>query len=175
MKISYLFQAIEACIYVSLCKLTGKKLKTSILTFVSHKAVLRTGALDSLISIGYQTAIRANTEIHADGGQIIIGNCCFINRNCMIVSHERIVIKNGVTIGPNVCIYDHDHDGHGGYETSVVTIGENTWIGAGSILLKGITVGKNCVIGAGTLLTKDIPDDTVVYQPRSTKYVERGK
>lgn len=175
MKIKYLFQAIEACIYVGLCKLIGKNIKTSILTFVSREAILRTGALDSLISIGYRSAIRSNTEIHADGGQIIIGNCCFINRNCMIVSHKRITIKNGVTIGPNVCIYDHDHDGSGGYEMSDVMIGENTWIGAGSILLKGIKVGDNCVIGAGTLLTKDVPDDTVVYQLRSTKYVERGK
>ena len=42
-----------------------------------------------------------------------------------------------------------------------VRIGENTWIGAGAILLPGICIGKNTVIGAGSVVTHDIPDDVV--------------
>lgn len=42
-----------------------------------------------------------------------------------------------------------------------VHIGENTWIGAGSIILPGITIGKNVVIGAGSVVTRDIPDNVV--------------
>lgn len=43
-----------------------------------------------------------------------------------------------------------------------VTIGDDTWIGAGTIILPGITIGSMVVIGAGSIVTKNIPDSTVV-------------
>ena len=42
-----------------------------------------------------------------------------------------------------------------------VHIGKNVWIGAGVIILPGVTVGDNTVIGAGSVVTKDIPSDVV--------------
>lgn len=42
-----------------------------------------------------------------------------------------------------------------------VKIGDNCWIGGGSIILNGVTIGKNTVIGAGSVVTKDIPDNVV--------------
>jgi len=89
----------------------------------------------------------------------------------MIVAHERIEIGDGTTIGPNVCIYDHDHDGDGGYKTKSVIIGKNVWIGAGCILLKGISIGDNAVIGAGTVLTHSVKCNETVYQKRETKAI----
>ena len=45
-----------------------------------------------------------------NGGRLEIGNQCYINRNCSIVAQEQVVLEDGVTIGPNCCIYDHEHD-----------------------------------------------------------------
>jgi len=42
-----------------------------------------------------------------------------------------------------------------------VTIEDNVWLGAGSIVLPGVTIGKNTVIGAGSIVTKDIPGNCV--------------
>ena len=42
-----------------------------------------------------------------------------------------------------------------------VHIGNNCWIGAGSIILPGVTIGDNTVIGAGSVVTKDIPANVV--------------
>ena len=42
-----------------------------------------------------------------------------------------------------------------------VTIGNNVWIGAGSVILPGVTIGDNTVIGAGSVVTKDIPANVV--------------
>ncbi len=42
-----------------------------------------------------------------------------------------------------------------------VHIGNNVWIGAGSIILPGVTIGDNTVIGAGSVVTKDIPANVV--------------
>ena len=40
-------------------------------------------------------------------------------------------------------------------------VGENTWIGAGAIIVPGVRIGKNTVIGGGSVVTKDIPDNVV--------------
>lgn len=41
--------------------------------------------------------------------------------------------------------------------TAPVTLGNNVWIGGGSIILPGVTIGDNTTIGAGSVVTKDIP------------------
>jgi carbonic anhydrase/acetyltransferase-like protein (isoleucine patch superfamily) len=63
-----------------------------------------------------------------------------------------LTIGNGVTIGHNAIV-------HG------CTVGDNTVIGMGSILLNGAKVGKNCIIGAGALVTgkMEIPDNSMAF------------
>ena len=43
-----------------------------------------------------------------------------------------------------------------------VIIGNNVWIGWGSIILKGTIIGDNCVIGAGSLVSGEFPDNVVI-------------
>lgn len=104
---------------------------------------------------------------------IRVGDKCFINRNCLIAAHEKIDIGNDVTIGPGTYIYDHDHDGKDGYITKPVKIGNNVWIGAGCIILKGVMIGDNAVIAAGAVVTKNVDADTTIYQKRTTVTMER--
>lgn len=92
----------------------------------------------------------------------------------MIVAHESITIEGNVTIGPGTVIYDHDHDGKGGYTTKPVHIGKNVWIGAGCIILRGVTIGDNSVIATGTLVTKDVPANVLRYDKRERVEVQRS-
>lgn len=85
----------------------------------------------------------------------------------------QIVIGDDVQFSPNVMVYDHDHDykAKGGvksmkYKTSPIFIGNNVWIGANSIILRGVRIGDNAVIGAGCIVNKDVPDNTVLVQKR---------
>lgn len=80
-----------------------------------------------------------------------------------------IKIGHGTSIGPGVYIYDHDHNyrnNQKSYSTKPILIGDNVWIGAGSIILKGVTIGNNSVISAGSIVTKDIPANTILIQKR---------
>lgn len=156
------------------CRLFGNKVQSPLITLVSLGASLRTYE-NGRIKIGKKTAIRPNTELAATQGSILIGNSCFINRNCMLVAHEKIEIGDGTTIGPNVSIYDHDHDGSGGYRSKPIVIGKNVWIGAGCIILKGTRVEDNSVIAAGTIVTKNVPANATVYQTRTTIVIDRGE
>lgn len=89
------------------------------------------------------------------------------NEHCIIDQSHcwLITIGNDVTLAPNVHILAHDasmwHD-TGYTRIAPVSIGNNVFIGAGSIVLPGITIGNNVVIGAGSVVTRSVPDDCVV-------------
>ena len=105
--------------------------------------------------------MEANSLIYAFGGYIYIGNA-FVNRNCLIVSRKQIYVGNGMTIGPNVCIYDHDHnfkneslEDH--YISESICIEDDVMIGANAVILKGVHIGRGAVIAAGAVVVSDVP------------------
>ncbi|NOU82459.1 acyltransferase [Paenibacillus sp. LMG 31459] len=106
-------------------------------------------------------------------GSLVIGRNVFFNSGCSITCHEDIKIGDNCLFGPNVLFYDHDHIyGQGklvnteGYTKAPIELGQNIFIGANSIILKGTTIGDNCVIGAGTILKGNIPPNSLVYQKK---------
>ena len=124
------------------------------------------------IDLGIACSIRENTLLSANGGNIKLGNNCFINRNVIIASHKNITVGNKTTIGPNVCIYDHDHDmyNRGGFISDDVEIGEKVWIGAGAIILKGSKIKDGAVVAAGTVVCGEVEPNTIVLDKRSKVY-----
>ncbi|MGR5577809.1 acyltransferase [Bacteroides thetaiotaomicron] len=131
---------------------------------------------NSELRIGSGFSMRQNVTLAVRDNSIFsIGSGVFINRNTIIMARKSITIADGVTIGPNVCIYDHDHDiyNRGGYFTAKVIIGKNVWIGANVVILKGITIGENSVISAGCIVTKDVPINTILIQKRTNTLIEK--
>lgn len=128
------------------------------------------------IHLGNKVRAHTGTKIRAvSGGIVEIGDNATFNYNCMIVALKKIKIGKGVEFGPNVLIYDHDHDfrAEGGikankYKYGEVSIGDNTWVGANTIILRGSKIGKNCVIGAGCVISGEYPDNLIITQKRET-------
>ena len=91
--------------------------------------------------------------------------------NASIVCHERITIGSHVTIGGSTKIYDTDfhsldYEKRRDYWNEIpvrkpVTIGDDVFIGANCIILKGVTIGDRSIIGAGSVVTKNVPADEV--------------
>lgn len=76
----------------------------------------------------------------------------------------HISIGDNVTMAPNVHVLAHDASTKVFLNYTRVantTIGNNVFVGAGSIILPGVTVGNNVIIGAGSVVTKDIPEGSV--------------
>lgn len=85
---------------------------------------------------------------------------CIIDENhCWLIS-----IGNNVTLAPRVHLLAHDASTKmflGYTKIGKVSIGNNVFIGASSIILPNITIGDNVIIGAGSVVTKDIPSNVV--------------
>lgn len=76
----------------------------------------------------------------------------------------HITIGNHVTLAPRVHILAHDASTKvfiGYTRIANTTIGNNVFVGAGTIILPGVTIGDNVVIGAGSIVSKDIPEGSV--------------
>lgn len=118
-----------------------------------------------------------------DGGNICIGKHCFFNRGCSLTSRILIEIGDDSIFGENVSIYDHNHRteiGDGpfrtqGFDDEPVRIGNNVWIGSGSIILAGVSIGDNCVIAAGSVISKSVPSNSILIQKRHSTVVSRRK
>ena len=101
------------------------------------------------------------------GHHVHMGKNVYANFNLTLVDDGEIYIGDYTMIGPNVTIATAGHPvlpelRQEAYQFNIpVHIGKNVWIGAGVIILPGVTVGDNTVIGAGSVVTKDIPSDVV--------------
>ena len=109
------------------------------------------------------------------GAKLIVKDDASFNYRCMVFCKESVVIESGVEFGPNVMIYDHDHDFRcdggikaGKYKTAPVTIGKNAWIGCNTVILRGTTIGENAVIAAGSVVKGNVPANSVFIQKRTT-------
>lgn len=101
------------------------------------------------------------------GANVYFGNNVYANFNLTLVDDTDIYVGDKVMFGPNVTVATAGHpiDPELRYQAMQynipVHIGENVWIGANAVVLPGITIGDNSVIGAGSVVTKDIPPNVI--------------
>ena len=113
------------------------------------------------------------------GATLEIGSRFGMSNGCVVTAYEHVTIGDDVMLGPNVLIYDQDHDyrAPGGvaakqYKTAPVRIGNNVWIGANSVILRGTVIGENSVVGAGCVLKGEYPPNSLILQKRETEVIE---
>lgn len=101
------------------------------------------------------------------GKHVHFGRNIYANFNLTLVDDTHIYVGDYTMIGPNVTIAAGGHPilpklREQGYQFNApVHIGRNCWLGAGVIIVPGVTIGDNTVIGAGSVVTKDIPSNVV--------------
>ncbi len=97
------------------------------------------------------------------GYNIEIGDNFYANHNLIILDPAKVTFGDNVFIGPNCAFYTplHPLDAetrNKGLETAKpIKVGNNVWFGGNVVVLPDVTIGDNSVIGAGSVVVKDIP------------------
>ena len=107
--------------------------------------------------------------LHANwaGKHVHLGDNVYANFNLTLVDDTHIYIGDRTKLGPNVMISTAGHPilpelrMQGLQYNMPVHIGKNCWLGAGVLVMPGATIGDNTVIGAGSVVTRDIPANVV--------------
>ena len=101
------------------------------------------------------------------GSNVYWGENSFANFNLVILDTCTVHVGNYVLMGPDVKILTATHPTDpqarlDGLEYGKpIRIGNNVWLGGSVVVLPGVTIGDNSVIGAGSVVTKDIPENVV--------------
>lgn len=96
--------------------------------------------------------------------KVKVGNNVVIMNGSLMMASGGITIEDDTMIAANVRLISNNHDlDHRSVITCLpVHIKRNCWIGAGATILRGVTIGENSVVGAGSVVTKDVPDNVIV-------------
>lgn len=158
-KVKYVTSAIKMAIYKIFRVIEAKGIRYCI-----EKGVYIHKSKSGKIVFDDKIYLSDNTEIFSDGGIIKIGYNTFINSNCKIISKKEITIGDNCLLGPNVMIYDHDHEFANkeqlicrqGFKEGKVVIGSNVWIGANVVITKGVKIEERVVVGANSVVTSNL-------------------
>jgi maltose O-acetyltransferase len=117
--------------------------------------------------IGKGTGVEA--PFHCDyGWNITLGERVYANAFCVFLDCAPIEIGDQALLGPGVHLYTATHPldpakrREGLEYARPVAIGNDAWLGGGSIVLPGVSVGEAAVVGAGSVVTRDVPPGVTV-------------
>ena len=175
---------LRSKLYPSLFASVGKKLLIGRNVTIRHPQKIRIGnnviiddncVIDAKgetnhgITMGDNVFIGRNTNIYCKNGDIFIGQNVNLSASCIVVSSNKLTIREGTVIGAFSHLlsggeYDYTDkmpfcEQRGIKTKGELVIGRNCWIGAGVTVLDGSNIGDHCVIGAGAVVTTPIPKD----------------
>jgi len=116
---------------------------------VNHPCVLRTLRAGANLTVGDNVGMSGCTICAAES--VIIGDNCLLGANAFIADTDFHPVQ---ATGRR---WQRD-----GVRTAPVEIGNNVFVGANALVLKGVTIGDNAVVGAGSVVTADVPPNSVV-------------
>ena len=139
---------------------TGVRLERGLIWRVGEQGRLR---------LGQDACLREGTELKVDG-ILEIGPRSLIGTYSVLSVLDRLSIGADCLLAERVSIRDHDHRfedptrpiAEQGYRLAAVTLGNNVWIGANVVIMKGVSLGDGCVVGANAVVTRSFGPGTVL-------------
>jgi maltose O-acetyltransferase len=113
-------------------------------------------------SVGEGVSVRA--PFHCDVGyHVTLGAHTFVNFGAVFLDLAPITVGSHAQLGPYVQLLTSTHElaadrRQEGWERALpITLGDNVWLGGGVIVCPGVTIGQDTVVGAGSVVTRDLP------------------
>ena len=142
--------------------------KDAQLCFKINHTMPYTEEYNSLIGELFSQGIGENSRIMPPltvvrAKNVRIGKNVVIMNNCLMMSAGGITIEDNVLVAANCQLISNNHDleEHQIITCKPVHLKKNCWVGAGATVLPGVTIGENSVVGAGSVVTKDVSDNCI--------------
>jgi maltose O-acetyltransferase len=136
-------------------------------SILPSKAVERDAFIRSILGKA-GAGLNIHSPFHCDFGyNIEVGDYFFANFNLTILDENLVTFGDHVFVGPNCSFYTAIHPldierRNQNIEAALpIHVGDNVWFGGGVTVLPGVSIGNNTTIGAGSVVTHDIPDNVV--------------
>lgn len=118
--------------------------------------------------LGEHSTIEEFSTVNNGVGKVLIGKNSIIGIGSVIIG--PVQIGDNVMLAQNIVVSGLNHGYHDiktppkeqAITSSLITISDNVWIGANSVITSGVTIGRHSVVGAGSVVTKNVPDFCVV-------------
>jgi len=124
---------------------------------IGENCVFRSDQSSNLIGVNHRCIL----STHGKDAKIKIGDNCGFS-GVSIGAAREIRIGNNVLCGANVVITDFDwHLNISNTQPEAVTIHDNVWIGLNTVVLKGVEIGENSIVGANSLVVRSIPPNVI--------------
>lgn len=150
--------------------------------FAASARIINILGQSTSIRIGAHSVVKGELLVFAHGGEIRIGDWCYVGEGTRlwsgrsIIVGDRVMISHGVNVFDNLThplapaarhahfrhIVEHGHPQRIDLEDAPVRIEDDAWIAAGAIILRGTTIGRGAIVGAGSVVTCDVAPMTVV-------------
>lgn len=124
---------------------------------------------EMLAEVGEDCYIEPPFHSNWGGKHVHFGDGVYANFGLTCVDDTHIYVGSHTMFGPNVVLATAGHPivpclrKYGVQHNQSIRIGENCWLGANVTVMPGVTIGDNTVIGAGSVVTKDIPPNVVAF------------
>jgi|APFre7841882724_1041349.scaffolds.fasta_scaffold68051_2 acetyltransferase-like isoleucine patch superfamily enzyme len=147
----------------------------------SARVVNLAGEVDR-VRVGADSVVAGELLVFAHGGDISIGDWCYIGEGSRVWSAASVTLGKRVLVSHGVNIHDcdsHPRDAAGrhvhfrelrrqghprkleGVASAPVRIEDDVWIGFNATVLKGVTIGARSIVAAGSVVTRDVPSDSI--------------
>lgn len=137
---------------------------------ISDQLELRQKILKEMLgSCGENCYIEPPFHGNWGGKNLFFGDNVYANFNLTVVDDVEIIVGNNVLFAPNCTLTTANHPINPELRRKTyqyakkIVIKDNVWLGSNVVVLPGVTIGENTVIGAGSVVTKDIPANVVAF------------
>lgn len=109
---------------------------------------------------------------------LVLEDGVYMNEGCRVTVVESAHIGADTLFGPNVQIYDHDHEfDRGGVRSELlhapVSIGHHCWLCANAVVTRGCTIADRSLVSANSVVTRDLPEEGALYAGAPAQLIKR--
>ncbi|MBD0290447.1 MAG: acyltransferase [Thermoleophilia bacterium] len=139
--------------------------------FIGDRVVIFMDREGGPVELGDRVHLNSDVYVQTgNGGRVLVGRDTHVQIRCYLAAYNAdIVLGAGVHVAAGCAFFTYDHSADPASPIATqpltskgpITVGDDAWLGYGTIVLSGVRIGRGAVVGAGAVVTRDVPDGAI--------------